>query len=112
MIYDESPMTRIIGQKPIEKSKINHILIRATNWVGDTVMTIPALEAVRENFPASRLTVLAKPWVMPLLENHPAVDEVLPFRKGDGFPSALQKQFHSSSVLTAIDIHLSSPLQG
>ncbi|MDP6178792.1 MAG: lipopolysaccharide heptosyltransferase II [Desulfatiglandales bacterium] len=77
-------MNRIIRHKPIDKSKIDRILIRAANWVGDVVMTIPALEAVRANFPTSTLAVLAKPWVIPLLENHPSVDRVIPLmtRKG------------------------------
>jgi len=77
---------KVTGKKQIDKSKIRRILVRATNWVGDVVMTIPALEAVRENFPESRLAVLARPWVIPLLETHPAVDQVLPLRKGKGYP--------------------------
>jgi heptosyltransferase-2 len=75
---------RIAGQKPIDKSMINRILIRSTNWVGDVVMTIPAIDAISENFPNSKIVVLARPWVIPLLENHPAVDEVLPLVKGKG----------------------------
>jgi heptosyltransferase-2 len=69
---------------PIAKETIQRILIRAVNWVGDAVMTLPALEAVRENFPNSEITVLAKPWVASLYEAHPAVDAVLPFQKGEG----------------------------
>ena len=49
--------------KPIDKSKIHRILIRATNWVGDAVMTMPALEAVRTNFPDANITILARPWM-------------------------------------------------
>ena len=78
-------MPDVKGQKPIDKSKVNRILIRSTNWVGDAVMTIPAIEAVRENFPSSTLVVLARPWVAALLENHPAVDQVWAFRRGGGF---------------------------
>ena len=77
------------GKASIDKTRIRRILIRSTNWVGDVVMTLPALEAVRANFPAATLSVLARPWVMPLLENHPAVNEVIPFTKGKGFLSDL-----------------------
>ena len=70
--------------RPIEKSKIHRILIRATNWVGDAVMTMPALEAVRENFPNADITVVARPWVIPLLETHPAVKNVIPYHRGKG----------------------------
>jgi heptosyltransferase-2 len=72
-------------QEPIIKPKIKRILIRATNWVGDAVMTIPALEAVKENFPKASLTVLARPWVIPVFETHPAVDQVIPYSKGLGY---------------------------
>jgi heptosyltransferase-2 len=54
------------GNRAINRSEINTILIRATNWVGDAVMTLPAIEAVRECFPESTLVVLARPWVIPL----------------------------------------------
>lgn len=77
---------KVRGKLPIDKSKIKRILVRMTNWVGDAVMTLPALEAVRENFPGSGITVLARPWVVPLVENHPAVDAALPFTKSRGYP--------------------------
>lgn len=74
------------GKLPLDKSKIRRILVRATNWVGDAVMTLPALEAVRENFPHSTITVLARPWVVPMVVSHPAVDAALPFNKNRGYP--------------------------
>jgi len=49
--------------------------------VGDAVMTLPALEAVRENFPSASITVLARPWVAPVFENHPAVNDLIIYRK-------------------------------
>ncbi len=78
-------MLRVSGHKPIDKTKIHRILIRTTNWVGDLVMTTPAIEAVKANFPESTLEVLARPWVAPLLENHPAVNHVLPLKTGNGY---------------------------
>jgi heptosyltransferase-2 len=72
---------KVIGNKEIDKSKVTRIMVRATNWVGDAVMTLPALEAIRENFPHSSITVLGKPWMLPLLEKHPAVDRVIILRK-------------------------------
>lgn len=49
------------------------ILVRATNWVGDAVMSLPALEALRARFPAAEIVVVAKPWVSDLYGQHPAV---------------------------------------
>jgi heptosyltransferase-2 len=55
-----------------------NILIRATNWIGDAVMSLPALRAVRTRFPDARITVLAKPWVAALYEGERSIDDVIP----------------------------------
>jgi heptosyltransferase-2 len=52
------------------------VLVRAPNWVGDVVLSLPALRDVRRAFPAARLTVLARPWVADLYRGLPEVDEV------------------------------------
>ena len=83
----------------IEKPQVHRILIRATNWVGDAVMTLPALEAVRENFPSSHITVLAKPWVAPLFDHHPAVNEVLVFDKGKGAKAGFFELLRISRII-------------
>jgi heptosyltransferase-2 len=64
----------------IDPARIGRILIRAVNWVGDAVLTLPALEAVRRRFPTAEIVVLAKGWVAGLFREHPAVDRVLEYR--------------------------------
>ena len=54
-----------------------NILIRATNWVGDAVMSIPALRAIRDLYPSSRITVLARPSVAELYGREDFADQVL-----------------------------------
>ncbi|WDP89418.1 MAG: lipopolysaccharide heptosyltransferase II [Desulfobacter sp.] len=58
------------------------ILIRAANWVGDAIMTTPVIRAVRKNFPQAHIAVLAKPWVVPVYESNPHVDEVMIYENG------------------------------
>jgi heptosyltransferase-2 len=53
------------------------ILIRATNWVGDAVMSLPAIRAVREQFPKAHIAVLARPWVADLYAREQAIDRVI-----------------------------------
>ncbi|MEJ2725923.1 MAG: lipopolysaccharide heptosyltransferase II [Deltaproteobacteria bacterium] len=77
---------KVSGKLPVDKSTVRRILIRATNWVGDVVMSMPALEAVRHNFPSGTIHVLARPWVVSLFENHPAVDHVMLLNKDKGYP--------------------------
>jgi len=38
------------------------ILIRAVNWVGDAVMTNPAIGTIRDQFPKAEITMLAIRW--------------------------------------------------
>ncbi len=53
------------------------ILVRAANWVGDAIMTTPVIRALRKNYPSSKITVLAKPWVIPVYEHNPYIDDVM-----------------------------------
>lgn len=53
------------------------LLVRATNWVGDVAMSLPAVKALRASFPRDHLGVLARPWVADLYRLRPEVDEVL-----------------------------------
>jgi heptosyltransferase II len=55
------------------------ILIRATNWVGDAVMCLPAVHAIRERFPEAHISILAKPWVADLYAQGRLVDDVIPY---------------------------------
>ena len=55
----------------------SRILVRATNWVGDAVMSLPALQAIRGRFPAAHIAILAKPWVADLYAREHFADEVI-----------------------------------
>jgi len=62
---------------PILTENIRNLLIRSTNWIGDAVMTTPAIRAIRKRFPNSHVSLLAKPWVMPVFENSEHIDRLL-----------------------------------
>ena len=59
------------------------ILVRGVNWLGDAVMTTPALLRLREKFPGAHIALLCVDKICPLFEHHPAVDETIPFAKGE-----------------------------
>jgi heptosyltransferase-2 len=92
-------MSILMMTKPLDKSNANNILIRATNWVGDAVMTLPALEAVRENFPSASITVLARPWVATVFESHPAVTHVLVYNKHENLKKNISEFFHVAGAI-------------
>jgi len=53
------------------------VLVRAVNWVGDAVMTLPAMDQLARACPGAAIDVLAKPWVAAVYRGHPAVRQVL-----------------------------------
>jgi heptosyltransferase-2 len=63
--------------KPIKPEHIQRLLIRSTNWIGDAVMTTPAVLAIRKRFPNTHISLLAKPWVVPVFENSEYIDRLL-----------------------------------
>jgi heptosyltransferase-2 len=60
-------------------SSASRLVVRATNWLGDAVMSLPALRAVREVFPRAHLAIVARPWVADLYARERAIDEVIAF---------------------------------
>ncbi|MGD9950542.1 MAG: lipopolysaccharide heptosyltransferase II [Desulfobulbus sp.] len=57
------------------------ILIRSTNWIGDAVMTTPAVRTIRESFPESEITLLANPWVSDVFRFSPRIDHLMVYEK-------------------------------
>ena len=55
---------------------LEKILIRGPNWVGDAVLAVPAMKAVRAHFPQAEITLLVRPWVSGLFTSVPFVDKV------------------------------------
>ncbi|MCK4846179.1 MAG: lipopolysaccharide heptosyltransferase II [Deltaproteobacteria bacterium] len=56
-----------------------NILVRAPNWIGDAVMSLPALSALKALHPDANVMVLAKPWTIPVYENNPDVSTIIEF---------------------------------
>ena len=60
------------------------LLIRATNWVGDAIMALPALRLVRERFPEAHIAILALPYVAKIYDRQGIADELMVYdRKGE-----------------------------
>lgn len=63
---------------------MKRILIRATNWVGDAVMSLPALHAMRSAFSEDHIAILARPWVVDLYAREAVCDRVIPYTPAPG----------------------------
>jgi heptosyltransferase-2 len=54
------------------------ILIRASNWLGDSVMSVPAVRAIKTGRPDAQVTVVAPAKTAPMWKLVPEVDEIVP----------------------------------
>ncbi|MEP6960845.1 MAG: lipopolysaccharide heptosyltransferase II [Acidobacteriota bacterium] len=70
------------------------ILVRATNWIGDAVMSLPALRALRDRYPQAHISILAKPWVAGLYGREPFCDALIPYT-----PRTLPEKFAAGRAL-------------
>ena len=67
------------------------ILVRGTNWLGDAVMTTPALLRLREKFPDAHIALLTPEKLRDLWTNHPAVNEIISFAAGENVFAVAKK---------------------
>lgn len=58
------------------------ILIRGPNWIGDAVLTLPAIEGLRELYREAEICLLVKPWVADIFSLTPSIDRIILYHKG------------------------------
>jgi heptosyltransferase II len=61
--------------------EVKKILVRGTNWLGDAVMTIPALHRLRESFPHAYIILLAPPRAADVFSGFAALDEIITYQR-------------------------------
>jgi heptosyltransferase-2 len=55
------------------------ILIRATNWVGDAIMALPALRAIKQQFPEDSIGIVARPYVAEIYRDQHICDDLIAY---------------------------------
>jgi heptosyltransferase-2 len=55
------------------------ILVRGTNWIGDAVMSIPALRGLRRIFPDAQISLHTRSWARGIFQDAEFIDEILTF---------------------------------
>lgn len=68
----------------------NSILIISPSWIGDVIMSMPAVQMLRAAHPQADLTVLCKPGVVDLWNMHPVPNAVLSQEKTNRLLSTAQ----------------------
>jgi len=65
--------------------RIQRVVVRGTNWVGDAVMTVPALRALRRILPDAEITLAIRPWARGIFTDQKFVDNVLVYDRRNAF---------------------------
>lgn len=74
-------------------SRTTRILIRATNWIGDSVMTMPAVQRLRELAPDAYIAMLCPGKLTDLWRHNPYLNEVIPFGRKLDLEDMRRRQF-------------------
>ncbi|MDD5435358.1 MAG: lipopolysaccharide heptosyltransferase II [Nitrospira sp.] len=59
-----------------DKAKIHNIIIFLPNWIGDAVLSLPAIYRIRGLFPSSAISVIGLPHITELFREYPYVDDI------------------------------------
>ena len=78
--------------------------------IGDVVFTTPAIGALRRRFPSARLTYLVEAPALPVVQHHPALDEVITVERPRGlarlrYDLQLARRLRAQHFDVAIDFH-------
>jgi heptosyltransferase-2 len=68
------------------------VLVREVNWLGDLVMTMPALRAARAALPHARLAVMVRQELAGFFDGARWIDEIIPFRVRRGVGGLLDRR--------------------
>ncbi len=74
---------RMPSQPGAPSNSSERILIRGVNWLGDAVMSTPALLRLREARPRAHITLLTPEKLKGLWHGHPAINAVQSFADGE-----------------------------
>ena len=59
--------------------KLMKIVVRGTNWIGDSVMSVPALRLLRQLFPNDEITLHTRSWAEGIFRDADFIDRILTY---------------------------------
>jgi heptosyltransferase-2 len=63
---------------------IGRVVVRGANWVGDAVMTVPALRELRRVLPGAHITLATRAWARGIFEGADFLDDIIAVEESKG----------------------------
>ncbi len=57
------------------------IAVYSPNWIGDSVLALPFIKALKTRYPNAKLYIFCKEWVSDIYRNHPDIDDIISVQK-------------------------------
>src|SRR5947209_14338643 len=71
----------------VHELKPFRILVRSSNWLGDAVMSVPAVRAIKNGRPDVQVTIAVPANIAPMCKLVPEVDAIIPLPNGSLLPA-------------------------
>jgi heptosyltransferase-2 len=81
-----------VRRRNFQPEQIERVVVRGTNWVGDAVMTIPALRELRRVLPHAHITLATRSWAEGLFADADFLDDLLIYDRGPRDLKAVVRQ--------------------
>ncbi|HEX8887675.1 MAG TPA: glycosyltransferase family 9 protein, partial [Pyrinomonadaceae bacterium] len=79
-------------RRVIQPERIERVVVRGVNWVGDAVMTIPALRELRRILPHAHITLATRSWAEGLFADADFLNEILIYDRAPRSLKAVARQ--------------------
>jgi heptosyltransferase-2 len=66
-----------VKKRKLQPEKIRRVVVRGANWVGDAVMTVPALRELRRVLPGAHITLATRAWAEGIFADAEFIDDIL-----------------------------------
>jgi heptosyltransferase-2 len=86
---------------PSSTAGFRRVLVRGVNWLGDAVMTTPALQRLREALPDTHITLLTHQKLADLWQHHPSLNAIITFSAGES-PWSVARRLRAENFEAAL----------
>ena len=71
------------------------IVVRGANWIGDSIMTVPALRALRQLFPTDEITLHTRSWAEGIFRDADFIDGLITYDRPESSLVEVAGQAHA-----------------